>query len=167
LSAVTTTIDRFVDFIPSVIAAGLILVAGLLLARFTRNLVLSAAMAANAPQAERLGSVTQAIVIIFIAVLAVEELGVDTQILVTVATGLVTAAALSVGIALALGAQPLVTHILAGHFLRQHLTPGGSVEIDGRRGEVDTIGAFETMLRSEEQVWSIPNRTLLDSVKGR
>lgn len=167
LSAVTATIDRFVEFIPSVIAAGLILIAGLLLARFTRNLVLSAAVAAKAPQAHRLGSVTYGIVIIFTSVLAIEELGVDTQILVSVTTGLLTAVALSMGIAFALGARPLVTHILAGHFLRQLLTPGGSVEVDGRRGQVDNVGAFETLLRNDDQIWSIPNGTLLDSVKGR
>ncbi len=167
LSAVTTTIDRFVAYVPNIIAAGLIVVFGLLLARFARNLVVSGALAANVRQAQRLGGVAHGIVTVLIAVLAVEELGVDTRILVTVITGLVTAAALTMGFAFAIGARPVVTHILAGHFLRQQLVPGGSVEVEGRRGQIDRVGALETLLRSDEQVWSIPNGVLLDAVKGR
>ena len=39
---------------------------------------------------------------------------------------------LSMGLAFALGARPIVTHILAGHFLRQSLTRGTPVEVLGK-----------------------------------
>lgn len=167
LTAVTSTIDRFVDYIPNVLAAGLVVLFGLLLARLVRNVVTSAGLAANVQQAHRLGGLAHGVITVIVAVLAVEELGVDTHILVAVITGVVSAAALSMGLAFAIGARPLVTHILAGHFLRQQLVPGGSIEVGGRRGQVERVGALDTLLRSDEQAWSIPNSILLDSVKER
>ena len=167
LTAVTNTIDRFVDYIPNVLAAGLIVLFGLLLARLVRNIVVSGALAANVNQAQRLGSFAHGVITVMVVVLAVEELGVDTRILVAVITGVVSAAALSMGLAFAIGARPLVTHILAGHFLRQQLVPGGSIEVDGRRGQIERVGALETLLRNDDQAWSIPNSMLLDAVKDR
>lgn len=167
LTAVTTTIDRFVAYVPSIIAAGLILVFGLFLARFTRNLIVSAAMAANIAEARRLGNAGHGVVTVLVCVLAVEELGVDTGILVTVITGLVSAAALTMGLAFAIGARPVVTHILAGHFLRQVLAPGGRVVVDGRSGTIDRVGPLDTLIHDDAGAWSIPNGILLDSVRGR
>jgi hypothetical protein len=57
----------------------------------------------------------------------------------------------------------VITHILAGHFLRQSLPSGGSVEIDGQRGVVERVGAIDTLVHDEERTWSIPNGKLLDA----
>jgi hypothetical protein len=164
LSAVTTTIDRLIAFLPNVIAAGLIFVLGLLLARLVRNLVSSAAVAAELAQAPRLGSLAEIAVALVVGVVALEQLGVETQIVVTVVTAVVGVAGVSVGVAFALGARPVITHILAGHFLRQSLPSGGSVEVAGRRGVVERVGAVDTLVRDEEHTWSIPNGRLIEEI---
>jgi hypothetical protein len=51
LTAVTSTIDRLIGFLPDVIAAGLILVIGFVLARFGGSVASSAAAAVNVDQA--------------------------------------------------------------------------------------------------------------------
>ncbi len=162
LSAVTLTIDRLIGFLPNVIAAGLIFVFGLLLARLVRNLVSSGAAAADLGQAPRLGSIAHGVVALVAGVVALEQLGVETGIVVTVITAVVAAVSVTAGVALALGARPVITHILAGHFLRQSLPSGGSIEIDGQRGVVERVGAIDTLVHDEERTWSIPNGKLLD-----
>ncbi len=162
LTAVTTTIDRLIAFLPDVITAGLILVLGLLLARFSRSVVASAAAAVNVGEATRLGAATQSLVVLVVAVLALEQLGIDTQILTTIISVAFAAAGLTLGIAFALGARPVISHILAGHFLRQSLTPGESVEVGGRRGTVERVGAVDTLFSDGANRWSVPNSRLLD-----
>jgi small-conductance mechanosensitive channel len=162
LSAVTATIDRLIGFLPNVIAAGLIFVLGLLLARLVRNLVSSGAAAADLAQAPRLGSVAQGVVALVAGVVALEQLGVQTQFVVTVLTAIVAAVGVTIGVAFALGARPVITHILAGHFLRQSIPSGGSIEIGGQRGVVERVGAIDTLVRDEERSWSIPNGKLID-----
>jgi hypothetical protein len=167
LTAVTATIDRLIGFLPNVIASGLILVLGLLLARLVRNLVSSGAAAAEIGQASRLGALSQGAVAVVVAVVALEQLGIATEVVVTMLTTVVGALGVTVGIAFALGARPVITHILAGHFLRQSLAAGGSVEVEGRRGVVEHVGPLDTMLRDDDGAWSIPNARLMDEVVVR
>jgi hypothetical protein len=164
LSAVTATIDRLIAFLPNVIAAGLIFVLGLLLARLVRNLVSSGAAAAELPQAPRLGSLAEIVVALVVGVVALEQLGIETQMVATVVTAVVGAVSVTVGVAFALGARPVITHIFAGHFLRQSLPSGGSVEVGGQRGVVERVGAVDTLVRNGEQSWSIPNGRLIEEI---
>jgi len=162
LSAVTTTIDRVVAYIPNLIGAGFIALLGLLAARFVRGVVSSGAAAAGIPSAPRLGFLAQALVALVVIVAAAEQLGVDTAVLVGPLTAATAAAVGTAGLALALGARPVVGHVLAGHYLRQSLPRGVTVEIDGRRGVVERVGSTETVLVGEVASWSIPNAQLLE-----
>ncbi|MBW2494385.1 MAG: hypothetical protein JRE43_06505 [Deltaproteobacteria bacterium] len=164
LTAVTSTIDRLIAFIPNLIGAALIVLLGLLLARFAGKVASSAAAAAGFPTAPRLGVAIQIAVSGLVFVVAIEQLGIGTNVLIAPLTAVLAAAALSAGLAFALGARPIVTHILAGHFLRQSLPRDCYVEIEGERGMVERIGPTETVLRNEEKSWSIPNARLLDLV---
>jgi len=167
LEAVTATIDRLIAFLPKVIASGLLFLLGLLLARLAGNLVSSGAAAASVVGAPRIGALAQGVVGVVAGVIALEQLGVQTEIVVTVLTAAVGALGVTVGIAFALGARPVIGHILAGHFLRQSLPPGGSVEIGERRGVVERVGPVDTLLRDGERSWTIPNARLLDEVVQR
>ena len=164
LDAATSTIDRLVGYLPNVIAGGLILFAGLLLGRLVRVLVGTGVFAADIAQGEKLGNVSGGLVVLFFGVLALEQLGVETTLLVLLLTVLVASAALTLGLAFALGARPVISHILAGHFLRQTLTRGANVEIGGRSGRVERVGSVETLLGGEGRSWSIPNAALLDEI---
>lgn len=164
LSAVTTTIDRLIAYLPNVLAAGFIVIIGLLVARVGRDVVTSGAAAARIAEAERVGAAIHVVIVLVVAVLAIEQLGVHTELLVTVISVMLGAVALSMGVAFALGARQLVAHVLAGHYLRRNLPVGHSVAVRGRRGEVERVGAVDTMLRADKERWSIPNSTLLEEV---
>jgi small-conductance mechanosensitive channel len=138
-----------------------------LAARFVGGVVASASAAAGIDGAARLGLLAQAAIVALVAVVAIEQLGIATQILVGPLTALVAAAGLAAGLAFALGARPIVTHILAGHFLKQSLPRNSFVEVAGRRGVVERIGPTDTVLRNGDESWSIPNHQLLEQVVDR
>ena len=167
LRAVTATIDRVIAFIPSAIGATLILLLGLLLARLAGSVVASAAAATGLANAARLGLAARALASLLAAIVAVEQLGVATEVLVGPLTALLGAAGFAAGLAFALGARPIVTHILAGHFLQQSLPRDGVIEVDGRRGVVERVGATATLIRAGDSSWSVPNAQLLERVVAR
>ena len=167
LTAVTAAITRILGYIPSVISAALVLAAGVFLARFIGNVVTSAASAAGLSYAKGLGAVGQTSIVVMVVVVTLEQLGVDTQILITVITVTVAAITAGMGLSFALGSRDIVTAILAGHYLRQTLPEGEPVEVDGRRGVVDQIGPIATTFRDGESKWSIPNRRLMDEIIGQ
>lgn len=162
LTAVTNAITRIFGYIPSVISAALILAAGVFLSRFIGNVVSSAASAANLSYAKGLGAVAQTSIVVMVVVVTLEQLGVDTQILITVITVTVAAITAGMGLAFALGSRDIVSAILAGHYLRQTLPEGEVVELEGRRGTVEQIGPIATTFRDGTNKWTVPNRRLMD-----
>jgi len=167
LTAVADAITRIFGYIPNVLSAALVLAAGVFLARFVGNVVTSAATAANLSYAQGLGAVSSTSITVMVVVVTLEQLGVDTQILITVIT--VTVAALTAGLALAfaLGARDVVRGILAGHYLRQSIPEGAPVEVAGERGVVEQIGPICTVFRDGDRTWSMPNTRLLDEIVRR
>jgi small-conductance mechanosensitive channel len=164
LTAVTGTIDRLIGFLPNLIAAALLFLLGLLLARLVRNVVSSGAAAADLETASRLGALAETAVAVVAAAVALEQIGIETSVVVMVIAALLGTLAVTLGVGLALGARPVVTQILAGHFLRQSLPPGGAVEVAGHRGVVERVGAVDTLLRHDGRAWSIPNQRLLEEI---
>jgi small-conductance mechanosensitive channel len=102
-----------------------------------------------------------------VAVIAVQQLGVSTDVLVAPLTALLATAGFAAGLAFARGAHPIITHILAGQFLKQSLPRDSFVEVEGRRGVVERIGPTDTLLRNGDERWSIPNAQLLNQVVTR
>lgn len=164
LTAVTGAIRQILGYLPNVISAALVLAAGVFLARFIGNVVTSAGSAANLSYAKGLGAVAQTSLVVMVVVVTLQQLGVDTQILITVITVSVAAVTAGMGLAFALGSRDIVTAILAGHYLRQTLPEGEAVEIAGRRGTVDQIGPIATTFRDGTTKWTVPNRQLMDAV---
>jgi hypothetical protein len=164
LQAVTTTIDRLIAYLPNVVGAALIIMLGFVLGRAAQRLVVSGASMAKLPQADKLGAASHGVVLLVTAVIAVDQLGLRTDFLVTIITVLAATLSLTMGLAFALGARTLITHILAGHYLRQSLPSGATVEIGDRRGVVESIGAVNTVLRKDDRTWIVPNAMILEDV---
>ncbi len=164
LPAVTATIERLVAYLPNLIGAALIAFLGFLMVRLLGSVASSAAAAAGVPGAPRLGFLVRVLSAGLVTIIAVEQLGIATAILVWPLTVVLAAAGFAAGLAFALGAQPIVTHILAGHFLKQSLPRDSFVEIGGQRGIVERIGPTDTLLKNGEKRWSVPNAQLLEHV---
>ncbi len=167
VSAVTATLDRLIAYVPNLIGAALTALLGLLAARFVGSVTASAGIAAGIDAAPRIGFLVQALGVGLVIALTIEQLGLRTDILVLPLTAVLTAATLSAGLGLALGARPVITHILAGHFLKQSLPRDRFVEIDGDRGVVERVGATDTLLKNGDRRWSVPNAQLLERIVQR
>ncbi len=166
LDAVSDAITTILSYIPSLLSAAVILAAGVFLARFVSNFVTSAGTAANLSYAKGLGAVANAAIVVMVGVVTLEQLGVDTQILITVITVVVAAITAGMGLAFALGARNVVSSILAGHYLRQTLPAGAEVEVAGKSGVLEQIGPISTTLRGDGRSWSVPNTRLMDEIIG-
>jgi len=167
VEAVSETLDRLSAFVPNLIGAALTALLGLLVARFIGSVTTSAGVAAGIVAAPRIGFLVQVVGVGVVLALAVEQLGMKSDILILPLSAVLGAAALSAGMAFALGARPVITHILAGHFLKQSLPRDRFVEIDGDRGVIERIGPTDTLLKNGDRRWSVPNAQLLERVVQR
>ena len=167
LTSVATATNSLITFLPNVVASLLILLLGLLLARFIGNAVSSGAAASEVPYSRTLGLVARGAVIAIVCAVAIEQLGVRSTLFQWSLIAVLGAALFSVAFAFAAGSRDVVSGILAGYYLRKSISEGSEVVALDRRGTVERIGPVDTLFRCVGHSWSIPNSQLLNAVIER
>jgi small-conductance mechanosensitive channel len=132
---VTTLVSAFALYLPSVLAAILILIAGVVFANIARNAVLSTAASTGVAQGQLLGGSVRMVILMITTVVAVDQIGIDsTFLMVSVAIVMLsTLGGLAIGFGL--GARTTVSNLLAMHYVLQTYRIGQRIrvgEVDGR-----------------------------------
>jgi small-conductance mechanosensitive channel len=164
LEAVARLLEQILGFLPNALAALIVFLLGGTVAQFMGGLVAGLASAAGLSYGARLGRLIQYISSVFVAIIALNVLGLDTALLVTAVTLLIAAFGLAVGLALGLGARPVVHHLMAGYYLRQRFPVGQPVIVEATEGEVSAIGGVNTLVATATGSIVIPNGLLLESL---
>jgi hypothetical protein len=168
LEAVAQILERLLTFLPALIAALIVFLLGGMAAQFMGNLVRTLAIGGNLSYANQLGRLVQYVISIFVAILALGVLGLDTGLLVTAVTILIAAFGLALGLALGLGARQVVYHLLAGYYLRNRFPVGRSVVIDLPRGEAEGViqgtSGVNTLVATADREIVVPNGVLLERI---
>ena len=112
LVVVAQVVERFLLFIPHVLAAVLVVAAGLLIGRFLGEIVQNAAIANRIQGSIILSKVVNLVVVVFSAVMALEQLGVDTSIMTSSAQIILATLGLALAIAFGLGGRDVAADII-------------------------------------------------------
>ena len=157
-AVLTRIVERCLLFLPQALMAVLILIAGLLIARWLSRLLthtFSHSVRVGETVRGPLVSIVRYVVIVFTLIIALGQLGVEMSSLLAI----LGAAGLAVGLAL----QGTLTNIAAGIMLLV-LRPfriGEDVQIGSVAGVIEEIGLFATSLRRGDGVYILaPNSTL-------
>jgi len=112
-------LDVFSDFLkqvllyfPNIVAAALIMLATLVVAKFSKSLVKASVSSAKLYAANFLGSFVWWIVVVFGLITALMQLGINVYVLQTVITGVVAMLALAGGIAFGLGGKDYAASLI-------------------------------------------------------
>jgi len=162
LHAIATVLEQILVYLPNAVAALIVFLIGGTGAAYAGELVGNSAAGGGLSYARTLGQIVQILIMLFVIVLALGALGVDTSVLVTVLTIMMAAFGLALSLALGLGAQRLVLNILAGHYVREQLAVGQQIDHDGVRGAVSEIGSVYTVLTTADGRLLIPHRLLVE-----
>jgi small-conductance mechanosensitive channel len=159
LPVVTAWLSGVATFLPRVAVAILIVALGTVAARVARHIVSSAAGSVNVTSAERLGRVTEMVLLLGTVLVAIEQLGIDISFLK--ATLLILLGGLLAGAALAfgLGGRDLVANILSAHYVHRQYQVGQVVRVDGVEGRIVRITETSVVLECAEGDVAIPART--------
>ncbi len=155
LSLLRGAVVSLSTFVPRVLAATLIVVAGLVIGNVARG----AATAAAAPGttfARTLGQLVRLAIVSAAALLAIAELGVDITLLT--ATLSVALAALLGGFALAfgLGARTAISNIIGSHYLRQTFAVGQTIRLGDIEGTITALTSTAVILQVADGTMIVP-----------
>lgn len=164
LEPVSQLFERLLAFVPTLIAALIFFLIGGLVAQFVGNSVSALAAASGIGSAARIGKTLQFLIVVFVIIISLSIMGLDTALLVTSVTILIAAFGLAFGLALGLGAKRVVQHILAGYYIKQRFQTGQAVSFEQINGTIGTIGSVNTIVQNTERTAVFPNELLLESI---
>ncbi|MGD8488509.1 MAG: mechanosensitive ion channel [Anaerolineae bacterium] len=162
LVGVTEALRIFIGYLPSVLAAALILFLGVVLGRFLGNAVGTFAEQAGVSGGRILGQAVRFFVIALTVILAMEQLNLETQLLSTIAVIAIGAVALAMGLAFGLGSRDLARSIMAGFHAREAFQVGQRLTVRHHTGQLVRINAAQAVLETEDGYVSLPNTVLLE-----
>lgn len=108
LTALSELLVKFVSYMPNVLASILVLVIGIFFATFLSSLVRTAASNAGIRQSKTLSNIVEIIILIFTAVIAIEQLKIDSGRVLVYAVNIILASmGLAFGLAFGLGCKDI------------------------------------------------------------
>lgn len=113
LTEVSQFLSTVVLYLPNVIVAAIILLIGMMVAKFLEGLVMASVKAAGLASANLLGTIAKWAVVIFSLLIALNQLGIAQDIIKIVITGVVAAASLALGLSFGLGGQKHADEFIA------------------------------------------------------
>ena len=167
LGAVSEAIGAIVAYIPHLIAGLLILVIGLLLGRFFRDIVSTSLARTGIAASEVLGVIVQVVIIIFVCLIALRQVGFDVSEITTNVSVILGVILASIGLAVALSVRPVLENIFACRQLRSGLRVGDSIEFDGVKGEVKSFTLTSVVVEDGKKEIIIPARLLFEKSFSR
>jgi small-conductance mechanosensitive channel len=163
LQFLSESLNAAVLFLPKLLAAAALLLAGIVLGALVRDRLERAAFQMDLPVP--LGQIAQIAVVAIFAITAAAQIAVSTAILMVLIGILLAAAAGTVALAFGLGGREVAREISAGRYLRDAYTPGERIQIGEVEGEIVGVETAMTVLRTEAgDMIRVPNNTLLGSI---
>jgi hypothetical protein len=164
LPVATAGLARFSAYLPNVIAAGVVVAAGLIAGNLVRGGIMTAAASAGLGYGEALGQGAKVVVLLVAGVVAVDQLGVHSTLLITTLAIVIGAVIGAIGLAFGLGARTAVSNIIAAHHVVQLYRVGQHVRVDDVQGEILEFHSIGVVLQSPEGRVFVPAKKFAESV---
>ncbi len=139
LGIVGETVDALFGYIPKVVSAIIVIVIAVLLSKVVSKAVAASLMQMQINFAGTIASVASSLIILFGAVMAVTQLGFDTELITTNITLLIAGFIATGVLAVGLGSKGAVANIVAGYHGQQMYKVGQMVKIGDVKGKVVAV----------------------------
>jgi small-conductance mechanosensitive channel len=159
----TDPLNRAVLFLPNLLVAAVLLLAGVVLGSAVRVPLERSATQMNL--AVPLGVIAQVAVVSVFAISAAAQIGVSTSVLTGLVAILLGGAVITLALAFGLGGRDAARAVSAGRYVRDTLHVGQVIRVAGHEGRIRTIELTATVLdRADGVAVRVPNGMLLDRV---
>ncbi|WP_312262185.1 mechanosensitive ion channel family protein [Candidatus Igneacidithiobacillus taiwanensis] len=150
LTGAGQTVSAVMLFLPRFIAAMLVLVLGLMAAKWISTLVGRMAENSGLEYASTLSRLSFGVLAALVVLLAVEQLEIHIVLMQEVVSVALAAIGIALALSLGLGTRTLSGEIVGGVYLRDLLKTGDRIEWNGKKATVQEVGSVKTLLVLED-----------------
>jgi hypothetical protein len=152
LPALAELLGRFINYLPTLLIAGVFIVGGVVLGNNLRDRITSGARSAGLRQAEILGSWIRMIIIILAFVVGFAQIGLNVRLFEQILMIFVAALSGAVALSFGLGAGSTVANIISARYVRSNYRVGQLIRIQDMQGKILEL---------------LPTGVILDTDRGR
>ncbi len=164
LPAVSGAITAFFAYLPNIVAALILMIIGMLVARFASGAATRAARDAGIEFAPALGNIASAAILFIVSFMAITQLKIHTEIIHMVAQIVLAGGALAFALSFGLGARDVTRNLLAGFYARKLFKVGEPVAVAGLEGTLAGITAQHVIIETGDRMLTLPNSVFLDGM---
>ena len=156
LPVLSTWLSGLSQFLPRLLLATIIVLAGVLAGRLARDTIAAAVTAGGLAFGRALGRGAQIAIVTAAVVTAVDQIGIDSGFFTSAV--LITIGALLGGTALAFGfgARASAANIIALHYVRQRYRVGQTIRVGDAQGVITEIGTTEVVIDTGDTQVQVP-----------
>lgn len=164
LPRVSDTINGFVQYLPKLIGAMLVVIIGLFVAHLVRTAVETASASMQLDYGKPLGTLIYMLIVVVVVSLAIGQLEIETDLLNQVVSIILLAIAAAVALSLGLGTRATAGNIIAGLYARDLFPPGDKITVGEISGRVIEVSTTNTLLELDDgTTYTLPNSVLVES----
>jgi len=155
-------LDATISFVPKALVAVLVIILARSGGKIIGLFVESALRRVSPILAKRVSLAISSVLLGIGVIIALDQLGVSTDIILLLVAALAFGAALAGGLAVGLGSLAISRQVAAGRYVQDRFHPGQLLSIDGIEGRLLSVGLSATHLEGEGgSVYEVPNERFL------
>ncbi|XCF05380.1 mechanosensitive ion channel domain-containing protein [Tamlana crocina] len=163
LTMVSAEIQNFLGYLPKLFSALIIFTIGLLLANFVKKAIKSFFDSMDLSGAKFISQIVFFLLLLFVSITALNQAGVDTEIITSNVTLILAAFLLAFALAFGFGAQRIVADLLKTFYARKTYEIGQEIEFGEIKGEVESINNVSITLKTKEGKLIVPINDIVES----
>ncbi len=163
LKIISQQISEFLGYLPKLFSAFIIFTVGLLAANFIKKGLKSFFESMELSGSKIISQIVFFILLIFISITALNQAGIDTQIITNNVTMILAAFLLAFALAFGFGAQKVVGDLLRTFYARKTYEIGQIIEFNGVKGEVASIDGITVTLKTDKGKFIVPIKDIVES----
>ncbi len=156
LQTFTIWLSKVVDYLPTVFVGLLIILAGFLVSKIVREIVVATAVNASDKQRAIIGRVVQGAILVTAILVGAEQIGIKVTFLVILAAVASASIVVAVALSISIGAKDYVANLIGAHYLRHRYSIGQRVRLADFEGRILELTETSVTLETTEGRVSIP-----------
>ena len=161
IEALSDMISKIFDYLPVLTSALVVFIAGIFLADFLKNIVLTATKSLNIPAANLIANLVFYFLFINVAKITLAQAGIRTESIEDnisiILAGVVAAFAIGYGYA----SRPVLSNMLAAYYNRNRIQVGDQITIEGVEGKVVKLNNTSITLETDDKLVVFPLNKLI------
>ena len=156
MPAVSQLMSDLINYIPYLISALIVLVIGILLAEFIKNIVLTACQSLGIPSAKLIAAFVFWFIFLTATVSALSQAGIDTTFITSNLSIIIGGGVLAFALGYGFASKDMMANFLASFYTKDKFKVGDVIRIEGMKGTITKIDNASLVLKTDDSRVIIP-----------